>query len=109
MKDRDIVKLIEDYIVAVEKLYGTPLKACLSLIMVTGFYMMLNIAVVSLGMVSYNIYHIPLSQPLLSIFNSIIFPIVLPIVRFVIALQIISILLGFVFWLGRERESKKVK
>ena len=100
----NIVKLIEDYAVAVGKLYGTPLKAFLSLVIVTGFYIMFDVTVESFGVVSYNIYHIQISQFYLFIFNSII----LPIVGCVIALQLVSILLGFAFWLGRERESKKV-
>jgi hypothetical protein len=70
--------------------------------MVAGFYLIYDIAIVSMGSVAVNIYHIPVSQLHLVIFNSIIFPIV----SYVIALQLISIMLGFIFWLGGQRKNK---
>ena len=98
----DTKKLIKNYLIAVNKLYGTPLKAFLNFVMVAGFYLIYDIAIVSMGSVAVNIYHIPVSQLHLVIFNSIIFPIV----SYVIALQLISIMLGFIFWLGGQRKNK---
>ena len=70
----NIGKILGEYICTVEKLYGTPLKAFLNFVMVTGFYFMFDVAIMASSSIAYNIYHTPTSQ-VLFIFSSIIFPI----------------------------------
>ena len=98
----NIGKILGEYICTVEKLYGTPLKAFLNFVMVTGFYFMFDVAIMASSSIAYNIYHTPTSQ-VLSIFSSIIFPIV----SWVIVFQYLSISLGFMLWFGRVTHNKK--
>ena len=100
---RIIGKILDDYFLAVDKLYGTPLKAFLNFVMVVGFYFMYDVAIFASADVAYYIYHVPISQVHPFIFNSIIFPIV----SWVIVFQLLSITLGFMFWLGGHEKKKK--
>ena len=100
---RIIRKILIEYFLVVDKLYGTPLKAFLNFVMVAGFYIVSDVAIMSLGSVAYNIYHVPVSQLHLFLFNSIIFPIV----TWVITFQFISITLGFLFWLGGHEKRRR--
>ena len=101
----NIRKILREYFLTVDKLYGTPLKAVLNFVMVAGFYIVSEVAITALGSVAYNIYHVLLSQFQLFLFTSIQF-----ILSYVIAFQLISITLGFIFWLGgHEKKNKAIK
>ncbi len=103
----NIKKILSEYFITVYKLYGTPLKAFLNFVMVAGFYIVSDVAIMSLGSVAYNIYHVPVSQFHLFLFNSIL----LPILGYVILFQLLSITLGFMFWFGgvTYKYNKKTK
>ncbi len=100
-----IGKVLDEYIGTVEKLYGTPLKAFLNFVMVTGFYFMFDVDIAASSSVVYNIYHVPISQVNLFIFNLIIFPII----SWVIVFQLLSIVLGFMLWFGGVTHNRKNK
>ena len=100
----NIGKILEEYIVTVEKLYGTPLKAFLNFVMVAGFYIVSDVAVVASGSVAYNIYQIHISS-----FHIFILHIVLSLLSYIIFFQYLSISLGFMFWFGGVFTKKAVK
>jgi hypothetical protein len=86
----NIGRLIFDYFSTVEKLFGTWKKAVPNLIMVTGFFLISVICLVSFEAVAYYINNVPISQ-----FNAFIFGSILaPLLSLIIIFQISSILLG---------------
>ena len=99
---RIIRKILIEYFLAVDKLYGTPLKAFLNFVMVAGFYLIYDVAIDLIGIVAVK-FNVPVSQLHLFLFNSIIFPIV----TWVITFQFISITLGFLFWLGGHEKRRR--
>ncbi len=91
----NIKKILRAYFLAVYKLYGTPLKAFLNFVMVAGFYIVSDVAVVAVGSVAYNIYNIRIPPFHLFILNT-----VFSLLSYIILFQFLSITLGFIFWFG---------
>ena len=96
-------KILGEYLGTVGKLYGTPSKAFLNVVMVTGFYFVYDVALRASGAYAYIIYHVSIPPSLLFIFNSIIFPIL----SYVIGFQLLSIFLGFVLWAYNNDKKQK--
>lgn len=103
----NIGKILNEYFLAVDKLYGTPLKAFLNFVMVAGFYIVSDVAIVASGSVAYNIYHVRIPS-----FHLFIINIFFSLISYIILFQFISITLGFMLWFGGATyniKNKKVK
>ena len=86
----NIRRLIFDYFSTVEKLFGNWKKAVLNLIMVTGFFLISVICLLSFENVAYYINNVHISQFNIFILGSIL----APLLSLIIIFQISSILLG---------------
>jgi hypothetical protein len=100
----DWKKILNDYFIAVEKLYGTLPKAVLNFALVLGFYFVGMVAIMASGAIAYNIYHVPGSSAL-NIFNSVIFPLL----SYVIIFQCVSITVGVAAGMAHDRAEKLAK